>query len=79
MAIILLGAVFGLFYYLQFLKPFITQPNQVPVQNSGDFLKFKSFSLDYDLFSKASFKNLRMFGEAPVNPGTPGKNNPFTP
>ncbi len=77
-AIILMGVVFGWFYYSQFISANIELANPSPVKPADKLLDFNNLSLNFNLFDDTTFKSLTVFGEAPVKPGTPGKNNPFS-
>lgn len=44
-----------------------------------DALKIESLRLDLSIFENLLFKELKIFGDIPVEPGTTGKTNLFSP
>jgi hypothetical protein len=79
---IFLAVVAGFLFYFQILKPGQINEYQVAPQVMREYLNFKSFKslgLDFSVFERAEFKDLRTFGEVPVKPIPAGKTNLFSP
>lgn len=74
--IIMVGIVGGYFYYSSVVEEVSVIP--APVL-SRDLREFKKISFDFSIFDKVSFKELKIFGEHPLKPGTEGKANLFAP
>jgi hypothetical protein len=49
----------------------------LPQQNKDDWKPLKDLKVDFQLLQRPEYKNLRIFGELPVSPGTRGKDDPF--
>ena len=80
--LIVLAVVAGFLFYFQILKP--GQINEYGVspdlqKEYSSFRMFKNLSLDFSVFDRADFKNLRIFGEVPVKPAPGGKTDLFAP
>ena len=78
MAIVFAGIAGGYLYYSQVLQQI--SPPQIPEISSSDTLaKFKDIKFDFSIFDDARFRSLKVFGESPVQPGTTGKTDLFSP
>ena len=74
--IITIGIVSGYFYY----SSAAGEVSAVPIPTiDRDLRKFEKISFDFSIFDKVSFKELKIFGEQPLKPGTEGKINLFAP
>lgn len=74
--IIMVGLVGGYFYY----SSVAGEAGIIPVPTlSRDLREFKNISFDFSIFDKISFKELKIFGEHPLEPGTEGRTDLFAP
>jgi len=76
--IILLGAVGGYLYYSKFSEPETLVANTTQAGDSNDWDSLKNLKIDFNILNKPEYKNLKIFGESPVNPGFRGKSDPFS-
>lgn len=79
---IILAVVAGFLFYFQILKPGQVNEYQVSSDLQREYLNFKVFknlALDFSVFERIDFKDLRTFGEVPVKPSPAGKSNLFSP
>jgi len=79
---ILFAIIGGFLFYFQILKP--SQVNEYEVlpdlqKEYSSFKVFKNLSLDFSIFDRVDFKELRIFGEVPVRPAPGGKTDLFGP
>ena len=79
--LIVLAVAAGVLFYFQILKP--GQINEYGISSDlqkeySSFRIFKNLSLDFSIFNRVDFKNLRTFGEVPVKPSPSGKTNLFS-
>lgn len=79
-AIIFIGIIGGYFYYAQIIVP-SKEPITLPdIPRDDSLSKFKNpESFDFRIFSQNSFQSLKTLGEAPVQPGTTGRDDVFAP
>lgn len=79
LAIVILGAILGYFYYNSALKDqaFVIPTFEIPPNDT--LSGFKDFKLDFSPFDNLKFRALRVFGESPVQPGSTGKSDLFAP
>ena len=81
--ILIILAIFGgLIFYFSVIKP--GQVNEYEISSSIQteltrFRGFNSLRLDFSVFERIDFRNLRIFGEAPVRPVPGGKTDLFSP
>jgi hypothetical protein len=80
--LILFAVIGGLLFYFQILKP--SQVNEYEIlpdlqKEYSSFKAFKNLSLDFSIFNRIDFKELRIFGEVPVRPSPAGKTDLFGP
>ncbi|TSC90922.1 MAG: hypothetical protein G01um10142_172 [Parcubacteria group bacterium Gr01-1014_2] len=80
--LILFALIAGLLFYFQILKP--SQVNEYGIfpdlqKEYSSFKVFKNLSLDFSIFDRIDFKELRIFGEVPVKPSPGGKTDLFSP
>jgi hypothetical protein len=74
--IIVIGFFGGFLFYSQIIKP--QQIQIAPPKNSqSDLAKFKTLSIDFSVFENQTFKDLKVLGELPVNPGVTGRADLF--
>ncbi len=78
-AILLVGAVSGYFYYSQVLQDSIPRIPPSPIANQDTLSKFKNITLDFSIFDDKQFKTLHVLGESPVIPGSTGRADIFAP
>jgi len=76
-AIVAMGFMVGYFYYSSALQG--ETPIIPPITFAADdnLAKFKDLELDFSAIDDLMFKNLRIFGESPVLPGSTGREDPF--
>lgn len=80
-AIVALGIIVGYFYYNQVASD---QSLPVPAASGGAAIgdtldKLKDLKLDFSGLDLQAFKNLGIFGESPVSPGSTGRTDIFAP
>jgi len=78
--IILAGFVAGYFYYAQIGTADLSEV--APILNIGrndDLSKFENITFPTKVLEANSYRNLRVFGEAPVQPGFSGRPDIFAP
>jgi len=75
--IIIVGLVGGYFYYSSVAS--IEQSIILKPVIGKDLEQFKNISLDFSIFDKIGFKELKIFGESPVRAGQEGKTDLFAP
>ncbi len=86
-AIVALGIIVGYFYYSQVLQtqslpasPSLGGPSASVNPSIDDTLnKLKDLKLDFSSLDLQAFKNLVIFGESPVSPGSTGRADIFAP
>lgn len=79
-AIIGLGIVGGYLYYSQLIEPNKQAIVVNEISHQDILTKFKDAkSFNFEIFNKDYFKALKILGEAPVLPGSTGRNNIFAP
>lgn len=71
----------GLIFYFSIIKP--GQVNEYEIVPSiqaelAKFREFKNLQLDFSVFERLDFRNLRIFGETPVRPAPGGKTDLFS-
>ncbi len=74
--LMILGFAAGYYYYSQLGSDFA-----VPPLTSGgrdDLTALQDLKIDFALLQKPEYKNLRLYGEFPINPGVRGKTDPFS-
>lgn len=81
MILILLALLGGFVFYFSVIKP--GQVNEYEIASSvqaelARFRSFKSLQLDFSIFERLDFRNLRIFGEVPVRPVPGGKTDLFS-
>lgn len=79
--LIVLAIAAGVLFYFQILKP--NQINEYEISPNlqkeySSFRVFKNLALDFSIFERIDFKDLRIFGEVPVKPSPSGKTNLFS-
>ena len=79
--LIVLAVAAGVLFYFQILKP--SQVNEYEISSDlqkeySSFRIFKNLSLDFSIFNRIDFKDLRIFGEVPVKPAPSGKTDLFS-
>lgn len=75
--LILLGFAAG---YLYQSKIGGAQANIAPLPEESkedDWKSLEKLNVDFNLLQDSTYKNLKVFGELPVNPGNRGKDDPF--
>jgi hypothetical protein len=77
--IILVGLVGGYMYYSYSGASEVVVPQVQKAGRKGDLAKFENMKIDFDFLNEQSYKSLQIYGELPVNPGTPGRQNIFAP
>lgn len=80
MVLITLALLGGLTFYFSVIKP--SQINEYEIASSiqaelARFRTFKNLRLDFSVFDRIDFRNLRIFGETPVRPVPGGKSDLF--
>jgi len=75
--IMVIGIVSGYFYYTSIGSSNIISPPKVVLNKT--LAKIGSIDFDFSIFEKIGFKELRIFGESPVRPGTEGRADLFAP
>ncbi len=81
MILILLFLIAGLVFYFQIIRPGQANEYEILPDVQREVLKFRTFKdmqLDFSVFERPDFKNLRIFGEVPVRPAPGGKQDLFT-
>lgn len=79
--LIIFALLAGLIFYFSIIKP--SQVNEYEIIPSTQaelvrFREFKSLRLDFSIFDRLDFRNLRIFGETPVKPAPAGKTDLFS-
>jgi len=74
--IIAIGLVGGFLFYSQIIKPQQISIS-APKNNQNDLSKFKTLNIDFSIFENQTFKDLKVLGELPVNPGVTGRADLF--
>lgn len=80
--LIVFAVVSGILFYFQILRPSQVNEYEILPDLQKEYLSlrvFKNLSLDFSVFDRIDFKNLRIFGEVPVKPSPAGKTNLFAP
>lgn len=80
MILLLLSLIAGLVFYFQIIRPGQVNEYEILPDVQREVLKFRTFKdvqLDFSVFERADFKNLRIFGEVPVRPAPGGKTDLF--
>lgn len=82
MILVLLALVAGFVFYFQIIKP--GQVNEYELLPSvrtelSKLRAFRTLELNFSVFDRPDFKNLRIFGESPVKTAPGGKNDLFSP
>ena len=78
-AIAALGFIAGYFYYSQTLSDQALPIYPIIIPADDNLIKFKDLKLDFSALDNLTFKNLRIFGESPVQPGATGRGDIFAP
>ena len=81
MILLLLSLIAGLVFYFQIIRPGQVNEYEILPDVQREVLKFRTFKdmqLDFSVFERADFKNLRIFGEVPVRPVPGGKQDLFS-
>lgn len=81
MVLITLALLGGLTFYFSVIKP--SQINEYEIASSiqaelARFRAFQNLRLDFSVFERLDFRNLRIFGEVPVKPVPAGKTDLFS-
>ena len=71
------GIAIGYFYYSQTLKLAGPEIPPSPISNQDDLKTFKDLSINFGLLDDPLYRNLKVVGEMPVNPGFTGKKDIF--
>lgn len=82
MILIILALVSGFLFYFQIIKPGQVNEYEIMPEIQSEIIRFrgfKSLNLNFALFEIPDFRNLRIFGEVPVQPGPGGKQDLFSP
>jgi len=74
--LILLGLLGGYIYYSQIA---VSDVEAVPALPKDTLSGFKEIILDFEIFQRIDFKNLKIIGESPVKPDPGGKTDLFAP
>ena len=69
----------GYMFYSQSKKGAALEIPPLPIRTKDNLSKIKDMSLDLSIFDNKTYKSLKIFGEAPVNPGVTGRTNIFAP
>lgn len=81
MILVLLALIAGFTFYFQIIRPGQVNEREIlpDVQKELSKLRaFKGLQLDFSIFDRADFKNLRIFGEVPVKTSPGGKTDLFS-
>ena len=78
-AIMIAGLFVGYIYYIQLGDSSLIVISEPPISAQDTLSKFKNIAINFSLFDDTKFKSLKVIGESPVNPGTPGKKDLFAP
>ena len=81
MILLLLSLIAGLVFYFQIIRSGQVNEYEILPDVQREVLKFRTFKdmqLDFSVFERADFKNLRIFGEVPVRPAPGGKADLFS-
>ena len=79
--LVLLALAAGFVFYFQIIKPGQVNEYELLPSVQGEISKFRSFrslELNFSVFDRADFRNLRIFGESPVKTAPGGKSNLFS-
>ena len=79
--LVLLALAAGFVFYFQVSKPGQVNEYGLSPANQAEMAKLRrlgTLRLDFSIFDRADFKNLRIFGESPVKPAPGGKNDLFS-
>jgi len=77
-AVVAFGILGGYLYYSQFVGA--PEPIPTPVVATQDSLsRLATVNLNFAIFDQPLFQSLRIYGEAPVQPGTTGRQDIFAP
>lgn len=74
--LILIGLVGGYIYYSQIAS---SDTEAIPPMPEDTLSVFKEIILDFEIFNRIDFKNLKIIGESPVRPDPGGKTDLFAP
>lgn len=74
---VIVGGVGGYLYYSQIAAPNATVFPPVKTEERDTLNKFKNISINFNIFESSDLKELKTFGESPVSPGKPGKQDIF--
>lgn len=74
--LILVGLLGGYIYYSQVAS---SDVETVPPMPKDTLSVFKEIILDFEIFQRVDFKNLKIIGESPVKPDPGGKTDLFAP
>lgn len=78
--IILAGFVGGYFYYSQIGAGDISEiAPPLSINRNDDLGKFENITFPTKILENTAYRNLRIFGEAPVQPGLSGRIDIFAP
>lgn len=80
MILLLLSLIAGFVFYFQIIRPGQVNEYEILPDVQREVTKFRTFKdmqLDFSVFERADFKNLRIFGEVPVRPVPGGKTDLF--
>ena len=77
--LIIVGGVAGYIYYSQVGSLHVTDFPPLRADANDSLSKFKDINFNFQIFDSASFRSLRVFGDSPVSPGSPGKQDLFAP
>jgi len=82
MILILLALLGGFVFYFSVIKPGQINEYEIASSIQSEMVRFRSFQslrLDFSVFERIDFRNLRIFGESPVRPVPGGKTDLFSP
>ena len=76
--IVFVGIILGYIFYSQ-SADVVLPPDDMAQESRDTLLQFKSINFNFAVLQSPLLRTLRVFGESPVNIGTPGKDNIFAP
>ncbi|MDP3954083.1 MAG: hypothetical protein Q8Q06_01535 [bacterium] len=76
---IFIGIVAGYLFYSQTLQDRVLEVAPLPIREGDSLDQLKDKSFDFSVFDNVEYRNLRLFGEVPVNPGVTGRIDIFAP
>ncbi len=82
MLLIFLALLFGFIFYFSVIKSGQVNKYEISTEVQTEMVKLRSFKnvmLNFSIFDRVEFRNLRIFGEVPVLPVPGGKTDLFAP